>query len=101
MELAVIDTFDNAVRNWGAQLSWPAEQLLRLMLAAVAGGLVGIEREIRGRHAGFRTNLLVAVGSALVMLVSISFAETGSSSITRARMSASPLNAIFPTWNSR
>lgn len=48
--------------------------LLRLGLAALLGGLVGLEREVRGRHAGFRTNLLVCVGCALVMLVSVSFA---------------------------
>jgi putative Mg2+ transporter-C (MgtC) family protein len=35
---------------------------------------VGLERELRGREAGFRTNLLVCVGSALVMLVSVRFA---------------------------
>lgn len=75
MNLAAIDSFDNAIRTWGAQLAWPEEQLLRLILAAVAGGLVGLEREVRGRQAGFRTNLLVSVGSALVMIVSISFVE--------------------------
>ena len=72
--LAVIDAFDRAIRQWGDQQSWPVEQVLRLLLAATAGALVGIEREIRGRQAGFRTNLLVCVGSALVMLVSIEFA---------------------------
>jgi putative Mg2+ transporter-C (MgtC) family protein len=75
MTVAVIDALDNTIRTWGATFSWPAEQVLRLLLAAVAGGLVGIEREVRGRHAGFRTNLLVSVGSALVMLVSINFAD--------------------------
>ena len=75
LPLAAIDAFDQSVRNWGQQFSWPAEQLLRLLLAAAAGGLVGLEREVRGRQAGFRTNLLVAVGSALVMLVSISFTD--------------------------
>lgn len=44
--------------------------LLRLCLAAVLGGLVGIEREVHGRPAGFRTHLLVALGSCLMMLVS-------------------------------
>jgi putative Mg2+ transporter-C (MgtC) family protein len=74
MHLAMIDAFDNSIRNWGAGFDWPAEYVLRLLLAALAGGLVGVERELRGRHAGFRTNLLVSVGSALVMLVSISVA---------------------------
>jgi putative Mg2+ transporter-C (MgtC) family protein len=44
--------------------------LLRLTLAAVLGGAVGLEREIREREAGLRTHLLVSVGSALFFLVS-------------------------------
>lgn len=59
---------------WANGLRWPLEPLLRLVLAAVLGGLVGLEREVRGRQAGFRTNLLVSLGCALVMIVSISFA---------------------------
>ena len=51
-------------------LGWPAEAFVELLLAALAGGMVGLEREVRGRQAGFRTNILVAVGSALVMIVS-------------------------------
>src|SRR4051794_25264282 len=74
MTLAALDALDHALRSWGSHLSWPGEEVLRLLVAAVAGGLVGLEREVRGRQAGFRTNLLVAVGSALVMIVSISFA---------------------------
>ena len=75
MAMAAIDPFDSIIRNWGAQYSWPAEYAVRLLFAMVAGGLVGIERELRGRQAGFRTNILVCVGSCLVMIVSISFAS--------------------------
>ena len=75
--LGVTDPIDNIIRNWGAQFNWPAEYAARLLMAMIAGGLVGIERELRGRQAGFRTNILVCVGSALTMIVSISFA-TGS-----------------------
>jgi len=50
-------------------LGWD-EALLRLALAAALGGAVGIEREIREREAGFRTHLLVALGSALFTIVS-------------------------------
>jgi len=49
---------------------WPFDAVVRLILAAIAGGLVGVEREVRGRQAGFRTNLLVCFGSAVVMIVS-------------------------------
>jgi len=50
-------------------LNWD-EALLRLSLAAVLGGLIGIERELREREAGLRTHLLVSLGSALFTIVS-------------------------------
>jgi putative Mg2+ transporter-C (MgtC) family protein len=50
-------------------LDW-AEALFRLALAAVLGGAIGVERELRLREAGLRTHLLVAVGSALFTIVS-------------------------------
>jgi putative Mg2+ transporter-C (MgtC) family protein len=72
--LAALQTLDDQLSNWAASLGWPLEPLFRLTIAAIAGGLVGLEREVRGRHAGFRTNLLVCLGSALVMIVSAAFA---------------------------
>ena len=47
-----------------------AEMVVRLVLAGVLGGLIGAEREYRGKVAGTRTHLLVALGAALIMLVS-------------------------------
>ena len=46
------------------------EILVRLAVAAALGGVIGIERELREREAGFRTHLLVSVGAALFTLVS-------------------------------
>lgn len=46
------------------------EVVLRLLLAAFIGGLVGLERELKNHPAGLRTHILVTVGSALIMLVS-------------------------------
>jgi len=46
------------------------EILFRLLLAAVLGGVVGLEREVHGRPAGVRTYLLLCMGSALIMVVS-------------------------------
>jgi putative Mg2+ transporter-C (MgtC) family protein len=50
-------------------LAWP-DVLLRLFVAAVLGGAVGLERELREREAGLRTHLVVCVGAALFTLVS-------------------------------
>ena len=47
------------------------ELVLRLVLAGILGGLVGFERERHNRPAGLRTHMLVCLGSALVMIVSI------------------------------
>lgn len=44
--------------------------MLRLVLAALLGGLLGIEREQKGKAAGVRTHMLVAMGSAMFVLVS-------------------------------
>jgi len=44
--------------------------VVKLLLAALAGGLVGLEREKHGRPAGLRTNLLVAVGSCVMVIIS-------------------------------
>lgn len=46
------------------------EWIARLVLAGVLGATVGFERERRFKEAGFRTHFLVAVGSALAMIVS-------------------------------
>jgi putative Mg2+ transporter-C (MgtC) family protein len=43
--------------------------VLRLLLAALLGGLLGLQRERHGKEAGVRTHMLVALGSALFVLV--------------------------------
>lgn len=47
------------------------EIILRLLLATILGGIVGLEREAEDKPAGLRTHILVCVGSSLVMLISI------------------------------
>ena len=44
--------------------------ILRIVVAALLGGAVGLEREYRDKAAGFRTHFLVALGSALFMIIS-------------------------------
>jgi putative Mg2+ transporter-C (MgtC) family protein len=54
-------------------LGFPVEFLWRLAMAAVAGALLGIERERHGRAAGLRTTLLVCLASCVAMILSDSF----------------------------
>ena len=44
--------------------------ILRLFIAGLLGGLIGIEREYRAKEAGIRTHFIVALGSALFMIIS-------------------------------
>ena len=51
--------------------------LLRLLLAAALGALLGLEREYRRKPAGLRTNILIGLGSALFAMISIQFGSAG------------------------
>lgn len=44
--------------------------LLRIALAGLLGGLIGLERQLRAKEAGLRTHILVGIGSAMFMIVS-------------------------------
>ncbi len=46
------------------------ETALRLFVGAIIGGIIGFEREIHGRAAGFRTQLIVCVAAVLIMIIS-------------------------------
>ena len=70
-----MDSFDNWIHGWLMLGGWATEAVFKLILAGFLGGLVGVERELRGREAGFRTNLLVGLGCALLMIVSTRFAS--------------------------
>jgi putative Mg2+ transporter-C (MgtC) family protein len=51
------------------------DTFLTLGLAALLGGVIGLDREASGKPAGFRTNILICVGAALLTALSIDVAE--------------------------
>jgi putative Mg2+ transporter-C (MgtC) family protein len=53
------------------------QMVIKLLVAMILGGVVGWEREINDRPAGLRTHVLVAMGSALITMVSMSFQGPG------------------------
>jgi len=55
-------------------MTW--QLILRLFIAGMLGGIIGFEREIRAKEAGVRTHFIVALGSALFMIIS-QFAFSG------------------------
>ncbi|MDU5807268.1 MAG: MgtC/SapB family protein [Peptoniphilus harei] len=44
---------------------------VRILLAAFLGAIIGVEREMKNRAAGFRTHIIVSVGACLIMLIGI------------------------------
>ncbi len=47
------------------------EYILHIVVAALLGGAIGLEREYRSKEAGFRTHFLVGLGSGLLMVLSM------------------------------
>jgi putative Mg2+ transporter-C (MgtC) family protein len=74
------------------------ELLLRMVLAVLFGGIVGMEREWHNHAAGFRTHILVCLGSATIMLLSIygfsEFVNEPNVRIDPARLAAQVISGI-------
>jgi putative Mg2+ transporter-C (MgtC) family protein len=59
-----------------------AQIIVRLVLAAGIGGLLGFEREWRHKSAGFRTNILIGLGACMFTIVGMSFGGGDPSRVT-------------------
>jgi putative Mg2+ transporter-C (MgtC) family protein len=81
--------------TWIESLGFPASGFVRLALAAICGGLIGLEREVRGRQAGFRTNLLVCLGCAIVMVVSLQVAQISWPNIPGRNIQVDPARIAY------
>jgi putative Mg2+ transporter-C (MgtC) family protein len=71
-----------------------ASVILRLLLAAVFGGVIGFERESTKKPAGLRTHMLICIGSALVMLTGQYIYETVAPGVDPARLGAQVVSGI-------
>ena len=72
--------------------SWSV--LLRPFVAAVLGGLIGLERERKRRPAGFRTYMLVCMGAALAMMLGQYVDALGGTRSDMSRFGAQVINGI-------
>ena len=78
-------------------LNLELELSARLVIAAVLGGLIGVERELHEHPAGMRTHLLVAAGCALFTVVSIygfQGGPAGSAAVDPSRLAAQVVTGI-------
>ncbi len=71
----------------------PVSIAVRCLLAVIIGGLIGINRERKHRPAGFRTHMLVCLGSAMIMMISQYVIKSGWST-DMTRMGAQVISGI-------
>lgn len=61
---------------------WP-DDLIGILLATLLGAGIGLERELSGKAAGLRTNLLICLGAAVFTIISREMATGAENSVTR------------------
>lgn len=67
--------------------------ILKILLAAMLGGIIGLERELSHKEAGLRTNILIAIGSALITILSFKIAAMAKTA-DPARLTAQIVSGI-------
>jgi len=72
------------------------EICLRLVLSCIMGGIIGYERQMRHKSAGLRTNMLVSLGSCLIMIMSEALYDNveGKTNADPARLAAQVVSGI-------
>lgn len=68
--------------------------MIRLLAALLVGGLVGLERELHGKPAGLRTNILMSIGSCIFMIISIEVAREGGVAADPGRIAAQVVTGV-------
>jgi putative Mg2+ transporter-C (MgtC) family protein len=66
------------------------DAIVRLLLAILLGGAIGLERESRGRPAGLRTHILVCLGATIIMIASTHMAEISQTVSPTSRIQVDP-----------
>ncbi len=92
MELA-IQNFIESFENFSSSLPDDLIYIIRIMVSAACGAAIGIERSKRQKEAGIRTHLIVAIGSALMMIVS-KYAFYDSASFDASRIAANVITGV-------
>jgi putative Mg2+ transporter-C (MgtC) family protein len=83
------------VRENGKKMSEPiTTYTVRLLIALLVGGMVGLEREFKGKPAGIRTNILMCVGSCLFMIISIEVARIAGGIADPGRIAAQVVTGV-------
>src|SRR3954453_18147405 len=73
-----MDWFRQFWQHYGPQTDlayYMSQSMLRLIVAAILGGAIGLEREIHRKPAGLRTNMFICIGAALYTILSFKLAD--------------------------
>lgn len=71
-----------------------ATYIVRLLVALAIGGAIGLERELKGKPAGIRTNMLMCFGACLIMIISIEVARMRGGTADPGRIAAQVVTGI-------
>jgi putative Mg2+ transporter-C (MgtC) family protein len=81
--------------NWDRLAAILPPFLVRCGAAAVCGGIIGLERELKNKPAGFRTNILICLGSAMYMTAGLLLVNEGGQTFSDpARIAAQVVTGI-------
>lgn len=77
-KISMIDWFSNhdGVQEFGTNI-------VRLFIAVVLGGVLGMDRQLHGRWAGIRTHMMVSLGAAIFTIAALTTAPNDSNDVTR------------------
>jgi len=84
-----------AYESWDHLVSILIPFLVRCGAAVLCGAMVGLERELKNKPAGFRTNILICLGSAMYMAVGVLLqGESGAGAVDPTRIAAQVVTGI-------
>ncbi len=70
------------------------QELQALVVAVILGGAIGLERELSGKSAGLRTNIIICLGSAAFIIIARHFADEGTNLDSMARLAAGVVTGV-------
>lgn len=82
------------IENWSQLSAIILPFLVRVGAAAFCGAVIGLEREMKGKPAGFRTNILICLGSAIYMCVGLLLVQGSSNEYDPTRIAAQVVSGI-------